>query len=125
MINTTYKSSESMIIKLKELKGKTKLKFCKIISNYFDEMNIRNFKFEEDPFSENAQGFSKIYHGVLLLIKNFYRLSLRLRIWIIIIMIYNLLLLRSEMKKKMQIIVMKKMKKIVINMKMLLLLITM
>ena len=55
--------------KLQSLKGETKLEFHKSISNYFDEMNIRNFKFEEDPISKNAQGISKIYHEVLLLIK--------------------------------------------------------
>ena len=32
-------------------------------------MNIRNFKFEEDPFSKNATGISEIYHEVLLLMK--------------------------------------------------------
>ena len=32
-------------------------------------MNIRNLKFEEDPFSKNAQGISKVYHEVLLLMK--------------------------------------------------------
>ena len=57
-----------MINKLQSLKGKTKLKFYKSISNYFDEMIIRNFKFEAEPFSENAQGFSKVYHEVLQLI---------------------------------------------------------
>ena len=30
-------------------------------------MNNRNFKSEEDPLSRNAQGISKIYHEVLLL----------------------------------------------------------
>ena len=28
-----------------------------------------NIRFDEDPFAKNAQGFSKIYHEVLLLIK--------------------------------------------------------
>ena len=32
-------------------------------------MNIRNFLFEEDPFSKKAQGISKIYHEVLLSMK--------------------------------------------------------
>ena len=32
-------------------------------------MNIRNFKFEEDPYSKNAQGIIKFYHGVLLVKK--------------------------------------------------------
>ena len=34
-------------------------------------MNFRNFEFEEDSFSKNAQGISKIYHEVLLLMKFF------------------------------------------------------
>ena len=32
-------------------------------------MNIRNFKFEEEAFSKNAQGISKVYHEVLLLVQ--------------------------------------------------------
>ena len=32
-------------------------------------MNIRNFKFGEDFFSENARIISKIYHEVILLMK--------------------------------------------------------
>ena len=43
MVNTTYNSTEDMINKLQELKGKTKLKFYKNISNYYD-MNIRMMK---------------------------------------------------------------------------------
>ena len=55
-----------MINKLQQLKGKTKLKFCKNISNYYDKMNIR---FDEDPFAKNTQGISKIYHELLKLMK--------------------------------------------------------
>ena len=55
-----------MIDKLQSLKGKTKLKFYKNKSNYYDNMNIR---MDEDPFSKNAQGISKVYHEVLLLMK--------------------------------------------------------
>ena len=84
---TTYKSTEDLIKKLQELKGKTKLKFYKNLSNYYDEMNIRNFKFEEDPFSKNAQGISKLYHGVLLL-KKF--LQTKLQVKNIIINYYDL-----------------------------------
>ena len=58
-----------MIDKLKSLKGKTKLKFYKNISNYYDEMNSKNFRFEEDPFAKNAEGIGKIYHEVLMLMK--------------------------------------------------------
>ena len=66
MVNTTYKSTEDMINILQELKGKTKLKFYKSISNYYNNMNIR---MDEDPFAKNALGFSKIYHEVVLLMK--------------------------------------------------------
>ena len=58
-----------MIDKLQQIKGKTKLKFYKNISNYYIEMKTINFQTQEDPFSRNAQGISKIYHEVLLLMK--------------------------------------------------------
>ena len=32
-------------------------------------MNIRNFRYEEDIFSKNAQGIIIIFHGLLLLMK--------------------------------------------------------
>ena len=38
MVNTTYKSTKDMINNLQQLKGKTKLKFYKKISNYYNEM---------------------------------------------------------------------------------------
>ena len=66
MVNTNYNSSEDMINKLQSLKGKTKLKFYKNISEYFIEMKNKNLQIHEDPFSRNAQGISKIYHEVLL-----------------------------------------------------------
>ena len=70
MVKTTYKSPEDMNNKLQSLKGKTKIKFYKIIFNYYDEMNIRrrsgNFQFEEDPSGKNVQSFVKIYHEVVL-----------------------------------------------------------
>ena len=69
MVNTTYNSTEDMIIKLKEIKRKTKLKFYKNISNYYHEMKNKNFQTQQDPLSKNAQGIIKIYHEVLLLIK--------------------------------------------------------
>ena len=50
MINTNYHTTEDMINKLQELRGKTKLKYYKNISDYNDEMHIRNFEFEEDLF---------------------------------------------------------------------------
>ena len=46
MVNTTYNSTKDMVNNLQQLKGKTKLKFYKNISIYYDEMNIR---FEEYP----------------------------------------------------------------------------
>ena len=70
MANTTYNSSEDMINKLQSLKGKTKLKFYKNISNYYTEMKNKNFQTNnQDPFARNSQGISKIYHEVLLLMK--------------------------------------------------------
>ena len=67
MANTN--STEDMIDKLQSLKGKTKLKFYKNISNYYDEMNIKNFRYDEDPFAKNAEGIAKNYHEVLMLMK--------------------------------------------------------
>ena len=48
MVNTKYNSTEDMINKLQQLKGKTKLKFYKSIHNYYDNMNTR---FNEDLFA--------------------------------------------------------------------------
>ena len=42
MVNTNYNSTEDMINILQELKGKTKLKFYKNISNYYKEMKNKN-----------------------------------------------------------------------------------
>ena len=70
MANTNYNSVEDMIDKLQSLKGKTKLKFYKNISNYYTEMKNKNYQTQDqDPFSKNAQGIHKIYHEVLLLMK--------------------------------------------------------
>ena len=70
MVNTTYNSSEDMINELQELKVKTKLKFYKNINNYYIEMKNKNFQTNnQDPSAKNAQGISKIYHKVLLLMK--------------------------------------------------------
>ena len=41
MANTNYNSTEDMINKLQQLKGKTKLKFYKFVSNFYGNMNIR------------------------------------------------------------------------------------
>ena len=70
MVNTNYNSTEDIINKLQELKGKTKIKFYKNISNYYIEIKNKNFQTNnQDPFSRNSQGISKIYHEVLLLMK--------------------------------------------------------
>ena len=70
MVNTNYNSTEDMINKLQESKGKRKLKFYKNISNYYIEMKNKNFQTNnQDPFAKNAQRISKIYHEVLLLMK--------------------------------------------------------
>ena len=70
MVNTNYNATQEMIEKLQELKGKTKLKFYKNINNYYIEMKNKNFQTNnQDPFAKNAQGISKIYHEVLLLMK--------------------------------------------------------
>ena len=37
-----------MIDELQSLKGKTKLKFYENLSNYYDEIKYKNFRFEED-----------------------------------------------------------------------------
>ena len=68
MVNTTYNSTEDMINKLQQLKGKTKLKFYKNLSNYYTEMK-KKFQTQQDPFAKNAQSISKIYDEVILLMK--------------------------------------------------------
>ena len=69
IVNTTYISTGDMINKIQQLKGKTKLKLYKNIGNFYNEMKNKNFQTQEDPFSRNAQGISKIYHEILLLMK--------------------------------------------------------
>ena len=58
-----------MIIKLQELKGRTKLKFHENKNDYYDEMTIKKFGFEEDTFAKDAQGIKKIHHDALMLMK--------------------------------------------------------
>ena len=69
LVNTSYNSTEDMINKLQSLKGKTKLKFYKNLSNYYIEMKNENFQIQQDPFAKNAQGINKIYHEELLIMK--------------------------------------------------------
>ena len=60
MMNFKNESTEDMTDKLRSLKGKTKLKFYKSSTDYYDQMKyIRRsgkFKSEEDPFGKSAQG---------------------------------------------------------------------
>ena len=42
MINTNNNTTEDIVDKLQGLKGKSKFKFYKSLSNYFDEMNNKN-----------------------------------------------------------------------------------
>ena len=66
MVNSTG----DIIDKLQSLKGKTKLKFYKNISDYYTETKNKNFQtYDQDPFSKYAQGIGKIYQEVLLLMK--------------------------------------------------------
>ena len=61
-------TTEDMINKLQSLKGKTKLKFYKNISEYYKEMKNKNYQSNNiDPFYRNAQGINKVYHEILLL----------------------------------------------------------
>ena len=69
MVNTKYNSTEDMIIKLQQLIGKTKSKFYKNISYYYNEMKNINFQSQQDPFLRNVEGIDKIYDEVLLLMK--------------------------------------------------------
>ena len=54
------------------------LNFYKNLSNYYHELNIKNFKFEQDLVSKNAEVIIKTYHEVLLLIK-FLQTTLQVR----------------------------------------------
>ena len=62
MVNTTYNLTEDMIIKLQQLKGKTKLKFYKNISNYYHEVKNKNFHTQQDPFAKNVENMNITYH---------------------------------------------------------------
>ena len=66
MVNTTYNSTENVINKLQEIKGKTKLKFYQNKSNFYNYMNIR---FDDVPFAKNGRGISETDHEVLLIMK--------------------------------------------------------
>ena len=49
-VNTNYNSKEGMNNKLQELKGKSKSKFYKTISIFYNEMKNKNIQTQEDPF---------------------------------------------------------------------------
>ena len=49
MVNTNYNTTDDMINKLQQLKGKTKLKTYKNIHNFYTEMKNRNFRTQQDP----------------------------------------------------------------------------
>ena len=70
MVNTSYNTTEDVINKLQQLKGKTKIKFHKNVSKHYIEMKNKSFQtHQQDPFAKNAQGISKIYRKVILLMK--------------------------------------------------------
>ena len=77
------------------MKGKTQLKSYKKLSNFYYHLNIR---MDEDPFAKKAHGISKNYHEVLLLTK-FLQAKPQVKI-LNIIMIYIILLVKTEMRKK-------------------------
>ena len=70
-IQTQIRTNQRVIRKDdNELIGRIKIKFYKNLSDYYKEMKKKKFQTNNiDPFSENAQGISKIYHEVLLLMK--------------------------------------------------------
>ena len=47
MVNTTNNSTEDKILKLQSSEVRTKVKFYKSISNYYDEMEHKNLQFKK------------------------------------------------------------------------------
>ena len=113
MLNTNYNTTEDMIIKLQQLKGKTKLKKYENINNYYNEMKNKNFQTQGDPFSKNVRSISKTFHEVLLLMKTL-QTKPQVKKWIMLNMICNLLLLELEMEMGISINNMKMMKMIIL-----------
>ena len=69
-ISIANSPEDNVIDKLQLIKGRSKLKFYKNISDYYKEMKNKNFQSNNiDPFSKNAKGVGKIYHEVLLLME--------------------------------------------------------
>ena len=62
-----------MIIKLKSVKGESKLKIHQYVSNIYDQLKYMRqnniFPFEEKPFAKKVQDIGFIHHKVLLLMK--------------------------------------------------------
>ena len=69
MVNTTYNSTEESIIKLHQLKSKTKINSYGNIINCYDEMKHKKYQIQEDPSAKKARGISKICHEVLIILK--------------------------------------------------------
>ena len=67
VVNNIYNSTEEETNKIQELKGETKFKFYQKINNYYDEMDNKDFGYEEDPFAKDALGINKIHNEVLML----------------------------------------------------------
>ena len=57
MVNTSYNSTEDMIIKLQQLKRKTKLKFYINIINFYTEMKNENFQTHYEDLLLNFYDF--------------------------------------------------------------------
>ena len=71
MVSTKFKSTEDMINKLQQVKGKTKLNFYQ--NNNYDQMHYmrqcNTFLFEEHPSAVNVQGIGNIFHEEPFLVK--------------------------------------------------------
>ena len=72
MVTTKCKSTEDMINKLQQVKGKRKLKFHQN-NNYYDQLHYmrqcNTFLFEEHPSAVNVQGIGNIFHEEPFLVK--------------------------------------------------------
>ena len=73
MTNSKYKTTEDMINKSQQLKGKSKLNFYQNFSIYYDAKNNRRqrklFNLKKIPFTKHVEGVSNIFQEVLLLMK--------------------------------------------------------
>ena len=75
LMNTKNGTREQMDVKLQSLKGKAKLKFHDVFSNYYDETNFLprsgNISFEEDSHSKIAQDMARTIYEALVFLKLF------------------------------------------------------